>query len=293
MPGREAAWRLHLATADLSSPLPVVPCHRRFYTTEIDMDVTLDVASQGARYADFYSSLREPVRWFRYDVAYRVRRMHEVLGELGVRCEEARVLDAGFGWGDMLASFPHSCRISGADISRSAVHRAVSDPALTRFASYDFRVISGADSEELPEGPFDVVISSHTLEHVPDDRAFLASMVRRLTPGGVAVLFVPVEEPDYCPIHLRTYSVQSLSQLAREAGLSLVHAEGNMHVEGHVWTILSIPTRRRWPVLRYVASGVRHTILSAFPYPALRAIDRTLFRLGVGARQAFVVARKP
>lgn len=256
------------------------------------MNLTLDVESQGARYADFYSRLREPLRWLRYDVAYRVRRMHEIFEDLGIPHDRARVLDAGFGWGDMLASFPQTCEITGADISPSAVERARSDRSLTAFARSEFRVISGNDPEELPLGPFDTVISSHTLEHVPDDRAFLASMTRRLRPGGVAVLFVPVEEPDYCPIHLRTYSVQSLSELAREAGLSLLHAEGNMHVEGHVWKILSIPTRRRWPGIRYLASGVRHVTLSAFPYRWLRRVDRGLFRLGLGARQAVVVGQK-
>lgn len=256
------------------------------------MDADLDVGAQASRYADFYSSLYEPVRLLRYDVAYRVKRMHEVLEQLGVAREGVRVLDVGFGWGDMLESFPRSCHVAGADISPSAVRRAEAHAGFARFASRRFVAISGDDPEELPEGPFDVVISSHTLEHVPDDRAFLRSMVRRLVPGGVAVLFVPIEEPDYCPIHLRTYSVQSLCALSRDAGLSLLHAEGNMQVEGHVWRVLSIPTRRRWPVLRYVASGFRHVTLSALPYATLRGVDRTLFRLGFGARQALVVARR-
>ncbi len=44
----------------------------------------------------------------------------------------------------------------------------------------------------FPDSVFDVVIASHVLEHIPDDRAALAEIARVLSPSGLAVLPVPI-----------------------------------------------------------------------------------------------------
>jgi SAM-dependent methyltransferase len=50
-----------------------------------------------------------------------------------------------------------------------------------------------AAGEQMPyaDGAFDLVLSHEVLEHVQDDRAAVAEMVRVLRPGGRAVVFVP------------------------------------------------------------------------------------------------------
>lgn len=45
---------------------------------------------------------------------------------------------------------------------------------------------------KFPDGRFDLVICSHVLEHVPDDRKAMAEIFRVLSPGGKAVLTVPL-----------------------------------------------------------------------------------------------------
>lgn len=42
------------------------------------------------------------------------------------------------------------------------------------------------------EGRFDLFYASHVMEHVPDDRAVLANILRALKPGGEAWLMVPL-----------------------------------------------------------------------------------------------------
>lgn len=44
----------------------------------------------------------------------------------------------------------------------------------------------------LPDATYDVVIANHVLEHVTDDRLAIQELYRLLTPGGVALLTVPV-----------------------------------------------------------------------------------------------------
>jgi SAM-dependent methyltransferase len=50
-----------------------------------------------------------------------------------------------------------------------------------------------ADVTRLPfeEGSFDLILCSHVLEHVPDDRAAIAELFRVLRPDGTAIIQVP------------------------------------------------------------------------------------------------------
>lgn len=54
--------------------------------------------------------------------------------------------------------------------------------------------IQKADLTALPfeNASFDVVICSHVLEHIPDDRAAMREIMRVLKPEGVAMLMVPL-----------------------------------------------------------------------------------------------------
>lgn len=251
------------------------------------------IPSQTRRYADFYGAWKHLEHVFRFDIRYRCRRLHDVLRALEVPVDGARVLDVGFGGGDLLTSFPHGCRLTGADISASAVRRARRDRRFRPYASARFHVLREDACDALPDGPFDLVISSHTLEHVPDDRAVLRAMHARLRPGGWTAVFVPIEEPDYIRFHLRAYSLQSIHERILQAGFDVLHTEGSMHINGHVWKLLTIPSRRRWPALGPAVDALRCGTLSLLPYSSVLRADRTLDRLGVGPRQALVVARKP
>ena len=53
-------------------------------------------------------------------------------------------------------------------------------------------IILDIAATNLQDGVFDLVICSHVLEHVVDDAAAIAEMYRILSPGGTAVVCVPV-----------------------------------------------------------------------------------------------------
>ncbi|WP_448208708.1 class I SAM-dependent methyltransferase [Azospirillum sp. sgz302134] len=95
-----------------------------------------------------------------------------------------------------------------------------------------------ADLTDLPfpDGRFDLVLSSHVLEHVPDDRAALREIARVLKPSGSALLLFPFdpagptrEDPDLTapagrmaayghPYHYRVYGTDTPRRMF-EAGL--------------------------------------------------------------------------
>jgi SAM-dependent methyltransferase len=247
--------------------------------------------TQVERYRDFYER-RTWLRWLlRFDVRYRCRRLPEVLAALGIRQQGARVLDVGFGGGHLLRSFPESCHIVGADISESAVRAARRSDAYDAWPSAYFKVVSEGDPQDLPGGSFDVIVSSHTLEHVPDDLATLTAIRRRLAPWGVLCVFVPLEEPNYNPDHVREYTLESIGRRIEAAGMDVLYVEGSMCLNGHVWKVLTIPSRRRWPVLGPLVDALRGALLSLVPYELHVALDRILPRSGCEPRQALVVAR--
>jgi hypothetical protein len=91
---------------------------------------------------------------------------------------------------------------------------------------------------DLPDGSFDLILCSHVLEHVPDDRAAMRELRRVLSPGGLALVLVPYrpevttyEDPSITsPLdrvvafgqqdHVRIYG-NDLSDRLREAGFEV------------------------------------------------------------------------
>ncbi|HTV18032.1 MAG TPA: class I SAM-dependent methyltransferase [Polyangiaceae bacterium] len=246
--------------------------------------------SQTHRYGSFYSGFIRRFSRLRFDVSYRCRRLQTVLAELAVRVEGRRVLDVGFGAGDLLASFPASCELLGADVSASAVEGARHDPRFERYAAARFFTVPELHPEQLPPLQADIIVTSHLLEHVPNDALLLSALFERLAPGGTLAVFVPIEEPDYILFNRRNYSLQSIAERVEQAGFTLQRVEGSMYVNGHVWKLLTIPSRRRWPVCGPLIDALRMATLGVLPHSALERLDRGLSHLGVGARQALVIA---
>lgn len=248
---------------------------------------------QSDRYHQFYrqSLFQKLRRLVRFDVRYRVNRLRELLQQFPLD-HGAKVLEVGFGGGQLLESLPRDIHIVGAEVSSSAVDNAKKNPVFHEFLSARFLEIPETDPEAIARGPFDLIISSHTLEHVPNDSDTLVSWLRRLRPNGRLILFVPIEEPDYIPYHLRNYSMQSIQEVVRRAGFQLELVEPSMHINGHLWRVLTIPSRRGWPLVKPIVDATRLATLSLFPYKTTRRMERSLHTLGVGPRQALIVARR-
>jgi SAM-dependent methyltransferase len=61
-------------------------------------------------------------------------------------------------------------------------------------SSYAGQLSAAADLTRLPfrSDSFSLVLASHVLEHIPDDRAAVREVHRVLRPGGIALLPVPI-----------------------------------------------------------------------------------------------------
>lgn len=78
----------------------------------------------------------------------------------------------------------------------------------------------------LPDGPFDYLFSFEVLEHIEDDATALHDWVRRLSPGGRALLSVPAHQrkwnvTDTMAGHYRRYDREDVLALVRSAELEI------------------------------------------------------------------------
>lgn len=138
-----------------------------------------------------------------------------------------RVLDVGCATGELLLSIrqrgnPH---VTGVETSADAV-AAARRRGLT--------VVEGEIGDAgFPDGSFDTVIASHTLEHVANPLTFMREVYRVLSPGGTVILWLPNSASLECrlfgrywlgydaPRHLTTFSTGTLGLLLHSAGFRI------------------------------------------------------------------------
>ena len=153
---------------------------------------------------------------------YRARR--EVLAAL-IRREvqppaNARVLEIGCGTGHNLAMLGEFGSVDALELDDEA--RAVAEQRLGKS-------VMRAPLPELagvPERHYDLIGAFDVIEHIDDDQAALASIARRLKPGGKLVVTVPAHQwmwsaHDVVNHHKRRYSKRALRALVQGSSLKL------------------------------------------------------------------------
>jgi len=95
--------------------------------------------------------------------------------------------------------FQHDDHLDRRALCRSLVHvilqrndGSASPPAVGRNNVFAFRIVHAVgEALPYPDDHFDLVFSNEVIEHVDDDRATAAEMVRVTRPGGTIVAFAP------------------------------------------------------------------------------------------------------
>lgn len=104
------------------------------------------------------------------------------------------------------------------------------DPFLEIELKYDNGVVIRKTFLEQVTEQYDVILSHHSFEHVPQPLETLMSIKKLLRPGGVCLLTIPVAEDLYrqygkdcyliqAPQHFFLYSMKSMAVLTNNAGL--------------------------------------------------------------------------
>ncbi|GEL20110.1 methyltransferase [Pseudonocardia asaccharolytica DSM 44247 = NBRC 16224] len=162
---------------------------------------------------------------------YWYRRHEAVYCALAARCAGAVVLEAGCGEG------------YGADLLAAGARRVLAldcDPLVTAHVArrYPRVAVARANLVALPAatGAVDVVVSLQVIEHLWEQKRFLAECARVLRPGGALLLstpnritFSPGRDTPLNPFHVRELDPRELAALVAAAGFLDVELRGLHH----------------------------------------------------------------
>ncbi len=153
-----------------------------------------------------------------------------------------RVLDIGCGIGAVAYDVAEKAgaQVVGIDLSPDNIAHA-----RQRYAHPEIEYRVGDALQEFPNGPFDVVILSNVLEHLPERPAFLRRVQETLRPSRFLIR-VPLFERDWrVPLrrelgvewrldltHETEYTLESFAEEMAAAGLTITHQEVRW---GEIW----------------------------------------------------------
>ncbi|NSW56318.1 MAG: class I SAM-dependent methyltransferase [Armatimonadetes bacterium] len=169
-----------------------------------------------------------------------------------------RILDVGCGTGGTLDALAGLGDLAGADLS---------EDALGFCRSRGHKDLARCLAEALPfrDGAADVVLGCDLLEHMENDAAGLAEMVRVARPGGVIIITVPAyqwlwSEHDEAISHLRRYSASDIRRIVEANGAHLVKLTYAVSLVFPIVVVFRILSR-----LRLRPMGKPHTQLMSLP----------------------------
>jgi len=166
---------------------------------------------------DFYNHYFDNTDYtvFRFDIgSYATRK---IIREQ-ISYTKGTVLEIGTGFSTLLEDLPYFTKF-GVDISEKTIEHM---KQLFAERKIDATLVA-ADAESLPfaDNFFDVIVSSHTFEHIKNDAKALAECARVLKPGGELIIFVPgringtATEEEWLKLgHYRMYNRQRFNDLA-------------------------------------------------------------------------------
>jgi len=163
-------------------------------------------------YSKYY--INSPWCHLRYEVQRKKQVILTALKRMPPLPKDACILDIGFGTGVVIYEFwKQGYEVYGCEVVKEAI-----DGFLGRFPNCKNSVsLQEADAVQLfyPNRTFDLVICSHVLEHIPEDKKCIQEIHRVLKNNGTAFILVPLDtNPEAEPFHFkRNYEPESFRQI--------------------------------------------------------------------------------
>ena len=183
------------------------------------MEQTIDLKRTNVDYEEWYHTERHSTHF--NDDYYNARAEIAVKKFFTGIDINSKLLDFGCGLGQNIYKLPNAM---GYDISEFGVEFC---------RRKGIKATNNMD--EVADGAFDVVFSSHVLEHHPHPKTMLEDMFRKLKKGGTLVLVIPHEVHGKAQFnfdlnqHLYTWNFQAINNLLLLTGFKILD---NSYVRG-------------------------------------------------------------
>jgi SAM-dependent methyltransferase len=119
----------------------------------------------------------------------------------------------------------HFCQGNGLDVGAGKWPFPGSTP---------IELTNGQTAENLPEGQFDFIFSSHCMEHLVNPVAAIEHWKTRLKAGGTLFLYLPHPDmtywnPQNCKKHLHLFYPKDIAQMLQDLGfIDVIHSERDL-----------------------------------------------------------------
>jgi ubiquinone/menaquinone biosynthesis C-methylase UbiE len=240
-------------------------------------------------YDDYYD---KPSWWFKFRYGTQIKHktcMH-LIHRSGIKIENLKVLEIGFGSGETLFSFPRNCEIYGTEISSAAIKSAENKASEKKYTYWQFRQTD--DLLDFEDNAFDIVIVSHVIEHIRDDQTVINDIFRIMKTGGVAVIVIPINENYPNPYHEHIYSTLEFQKKAQAAGFSNLFSMENDLLYRLVEKFYSDQLNYRWKIIGPMIAALFNFPTAILPFWAIQPIELLMRGMGWRPMQAGFVFRK-
>jgi phosphatidylethanolamine/phosphatidyl-N-methylethanolamine N-methyltransferase len=113
---------------------------------------------------------------------------------MGIKCGD-RILEVGVGTGINVPLYPHSCQVTGIDLSDSMLEKA--RERVARLGVRNVRLLQmDAAALKFPENSFDIVYAPYLISVVPDPVQVACEMLRVCRRGGRIILLNHFRSPN-------------------------------------------------------------------------------------------------
>jgi ubiquinone/menaquinone biosynthesis C-methylase UbiE len=139
-----------------------------------------------------------------------------------INVDNRKVLEIGFGSGNLIKTLlEKKCRYYGMEISQSAI-------VMAKRKYKDQVEVNLIKENQIPYDNefFDLIVMSHSLEHMEEEEKILEEIKRTLKKEGLIIIGVPAPETVENELHFRTYRPEDFRRICKELSLQLVQIEG-------------------------------------------------------------------
>lgn len=219
---------------------------------------------------------------------------HLALARSGIRLRGISVLDYGFGGGSFLRSCRNDCRLAGVEVDSANVSET-RDMLLRRgFGQVELATLDVSHWRDhpliSPQRRYDLIVLSHVLEHLDEPVELLTRLKSNLSPHGVMLAIVPLNEITPDPNHKWVCDRALIERWSDEGGLSLRSYEELDHV-GYFALPLFQAKGALGRLIAQAASLSLGLVSSFFSATRWFSLDRGLRHLGARPSQgAFVLS---